>query len=218
MGAASEEGLDGKSGGPPATDLEAPLRRHTLAVPAGAPLCPAGKGQVGGRQAFLCSPPGLDWALSWLRPPCKAADRTCFLTLLITMLESVLSPAAPAKGLTWRPLDPLSTGKWHQELRQLGGCPVPCQQAHSAPQAPTPHRCPWASGLRRVPRTSGPGPRTRWGACAQAGRWGSEPQSGFIPGSGQGEPAGNSPTGCFIREGQECPRTRDIWAETQQEP
>ena len=103
MGAASEEGLDGKSGGPPATDLEAPLRRHTLAVPAGAPLCPAGKGQEGGRQAFLCSPPGLDWALSRLRPPCKAADRTCFLTLLIMMLESVLSPAAPAKGLTWRP-------------------------------------------------------------------------------------------------------------------
>lgn len=103
MGAASEEGLDGKSGGPLATDLEAPLRRRTLAMPARAPLCPAGKGQVGGRQAFLCSPPGLDRALSRLRLPRKATDRTCFLTLLIAMLESVLSPTVPAKGLTWRP-------------------------------------------------------------------------------------------------------------------
>lgn len=97
MGAASEEGLDRKSGGPPATDLEAPLRRHTLAVPAGAPPCPADKGQAGGRQAFLRSLPGLDRALSQLWLPRKTADRTCFLTLLITMLESVLSPVVPSQ-------------------------------------------------------------------------------------------------------------------------
>ncbi|TKC51724.1 hypothetical protein EI555_013298, partial [Monodon monoceros] len=84
------------------------------------------------------------WAKGLSRLGCwlsrRAADRTlvgkhCFLALPVLTLESVLSPAVLAEGLTpgfpacsfpsCRPgtVDTLRTGKWHRELRQ-GGSPV----------------------------------------------------------------------------------------------
>lgn len=48
------------------------------------------------------------------------------------------------------------------------------------------------------------------GPVPKRGDRASEPQSGLPYRVGSGELAGQGPTGCFIQEGQEHPRSRDI--------
>lgn len=95
--------------------------------------------------------------------------KRCFLALPLRTLESVHSPAAPAKGLTLRSpaccfpacclgsLATLRSGKWHQNTGRWAGVLAPCWQAHSAPQALTRGRCLWTTVCAGYPQNQSQG-------------------------------------------------------------
>lgn len=153
LGAASKEGLDLESGIPSAPDLEASPENVNAghATPGFSVSYWPRSSQEADKPPFAlwaAWAKGLSRLGGWLSR--RAADRTlvekhCFLALPVLTLESVLSPAVLAEGLTpgfpacsfpsCRPgtVDTLRTGKWHRELRQVGGGSRPVVSEHTAP-------------------------------------------------------------------------------------